>query len=208
MVKSGTLLCAGAIAALLGVACGGKSTTPVAIVSGAAGGPGTALPDSGSAGGPSNTASGGASNGAITPELQSAGVSLDAVLGQLDAASMTRLCTAMGAQQFRLAPESCLAFIESAVILEPRSQEEDRLLCASLLAQNLCHSPDHETPYCASIAKTCTATVRELDQCLADQEQWLTAVPTCQEMTRATAPDLSTSAQSSCQLIAPECWDH
>lgn len=80
------------------------------------------------------------------------------------------------------------------------------MLCASVLAENLCHSPDHETPSCVSFAKSCTATLRELDHCLADQEQWLVAVPTCEAMTRATAPSSPEPFLSSCQQIAPECW--
>jgi hypothetical protein len=145
-------------------------------------------------------------NGALTPELQSTQISLDSVLAGLGASDAALVCQAIGKWRFRLAPQLCLAFVQSAVILQPRSEAEDRALCAENL--KICGAPPTEpTPACTTLPDTCTVTLRELDQCYADRERAYLAIPSCELMTRAQAPSApgAPSDQPSCVKLSAEC---
>ena len=145
-------------------------------------------------------------NGALTPELRSTKISLDTVLTELNANDVAAVCRAVGEWRFRLQPQFCLAFVQSAVIMQPRSEAEDRVLCSDSL--KICGSPATEpTPACTSLPDTCTVTLGELDRCYADQERAWLAVPSCEMMTRALAPSTpgAPSNQPSCVKISAAC---
>jgi len=131
---------------------------------------------------------------------------LGTVLTGLDAADSATVCRAVGEWRFRLNPQLCLAFVQSAVILQPRSEAEDRALCAENL--KICGSPPTEpTPACTVLPETCTVTLGELDRCYADRERALLAIPSCEMMTRALAPSSpdAPSNQPSCVKISSAC---
>jgi len=174
------------------VGCAGKATNTGDGAAGASGGPdGT----SGSVDG----AQAGTSNGAITPELRATGLPLGSVLGQLPADAQTAVCRARGQWLFRLRDPICYAFVESAVVMMPRTQDEDRALCEEGLP--VCHKPTEPTPPCVSYPGTCLSTVGDLDRCLVESEQWYDVVPTCQEMTRANAAYQIGPSPASCLAL-------
>jgi|GEM_PF-6745763 len=145
-------------------------------------------------------------NGALTPELRSTKISLDTVLTGLNANDSAEVCRAVGEWRFRLNPQTCLAFVQSAVIIQPRSEAEDRALCSENL--KICGTPPTEpTPACTSLPETCTVTLGELDHCYADRERALLAIPSCEMMTRALAPSSpgAPSNQPSCVSISAAC---
>jgi hypothetical protein len=147
-------------------------------------------------------------NSALTPELRSTNISLDTVLTGLNPKDVAAVCRAVGEWRFRLSPQFCLAFVQSAVIMgmPPRSEAEDRVLCADSL--KICGSPPTEpTPACTSLPDTCTVTLGELDRCYADQERAWLAIPSCEMMTRALAPSTpgAPGNQPSCVKIGAAC---
>ena len=145
-------------------------------------------------------------NGALTPELRSTKISLDRVLAGLNANDSAAVCRAVGEWRFRLNPQVCLAFVQSAVIIQPRSEAEDRVLCSENL--KICGLPPTEpTPACTGLPDTCTVTLGELDRCYADRERALLAIPSCEMMTRALAPSTpgAPSNQPSCVKISAAC---
>ena len=179
------------------VACGGKAAVtddgePVA----------TGLAGSSNAA-PGET-NGVASNGVIVPELRATGLPLGSVLGQLNAASTASVCKALGAWVFRISPQACYAFVESALVIQERTQAEDRQLCQDNLG--ICHSPTEPMPACTSFPASCAVTLAELDRCFADRELWFNAVPACQEMTRATAPRGMGPSPASCKVFDTTCY--
>ena len=163
------------------------------------------LPDT--SGQPDAAAPGGEpDNGALTPELRSTHIALDSDLAGLKASDAALVCQAIGEWRFRLAPQLCLAFVQSAIILQPRSEAEDRALCSENL--KICGAPPTEpTPACAAFPDTCTVTLKELDQCYADRERAYLAIPSCEMMTRALAPSTpgAPSEQASCVKISAAC---
>jgi hypothetical protein len=145
-------------------------------------------------------------NGAVTPELSSTGIPLDAVVANLDASGVAALCGALGKWNFRIHPQMCLAFVQSAIILQPRSEAEDRVLCSENL--RICGPPPQEpTPACASLPNSCKVTLGEIDRCIVQRERALLAIPTCENMTRALAPSTPGAPfdQPSCTKITTVC---
>jgi len=191
---------------LLVVACGGGTQL---IEAGDAGGnPDAAQPDAGDGASPdAATATARAdvgtegSNGASTEELRSLLVPMDAVLGELETEEQRAVCEALGAWRYRMYPQWCLTFVQTAVILQERSQQEDRELCTSGLSY--CPLRQPASLPCGKL--TCSRTLRELDTCLHDDERWYAAVPSCETMTRETAARTMGPDSPSCAAINREC---
>ncbi len=135
----------------------------------------------GSEAGASSSNAGASNNGAITPELRATGLPILSVLGQLDAASQSAVCKALGDWRFRLKDPICDAFVESAVVIMPRTLEEDRQLCVD--NRGICHKPTEPTPDCSLFATSCAVTLAGLDQCYSEMERWFDAIPSCENMT-------------------------
>ena len=138
-----------------------------------------------------------------TPELIKAYAATDTKLSELDADSQETVCFALGVWQQRMRLPSCYAFIESAVVLQDRTQEEDRALCLEGVAA--CPFPARSVAPCTSFPAGCRVTLRELDRCLADSERWYAAVPSCENMTRETAPTQRGPSEASCAVCYASC---
>ncbi len=151
----------------------------------------------------SNDADNGNGNGAVTRELRATGLPLGSALRDLDAASQATVCKALGDFSFRLKAPICDAFVESGIILNPSTLDQDRRVCAESL--DVCHMPSEPVPACAAFPDSCAVTLAELDQCYSDIEGWLGNVPTCENMTYETAPHSVGPGPSSCLRYNAAC---
>lgn len=147
-----------------------------------------------------------ASNRAQTLELRSTALPLGAALGALDAQSQGAVCDAVGAWRLRMNPKFCDAFIQSAVALTDHSDQEYRALCQEALPACPTARRTEATPACESFPVACVHALSELDRCLAEDERWYAGVPTCENMTRATAPTtIGPTPSAACQRLRADC---
>jgi hypothetical protein len=141
--------------------------------------------------------------GALSPELRQTGINLDADLGGLNSEQTASLCRALTQWHVRQAPKFCLIFVQTAVVLQPRSEQDERDTCAAELS--ICPNGFRDYSCAPSPPSSCSIRIRDVDACLQDDEALLNLVPSCESLTDATIVTTPPPIPVSCQKLEATC---
>jgi hypothetical protein len=141
--------------------------------------------------------------GALSPELRQTGIDLDAELGGLNKEQTASLCRALTSWHVRQAPKFCLIFVQTAVVLQPRSEQDKRETCAAELS--ICPNGFRDYSCAPSPPSSCSIRIRDVDACLQDDEALLNLVPSCESLTDATIVTMAPPVPVSCQKLDATC---
>lgn len=94
-------------------------------------------------------------------------------------------------------------FVQSAVVLQPRSEQNERETCAAELP--ICPNGFRDYSCAPPPPSSCSIRIRDLDACLQDYEAILNLVPSCEVLTYETIATSYQTVPATCQKLDATC---